>query len=146
MKTILIATDGSPASDDALELGLELADEHHAETVLVHVIPGADVLATSLFGPDGAVPHVVTARDRAPLDAAAARACERGVPVTTRLLRGDTADEIVACADSLEADLIVVGSRGHGALASMLLGSVSRRVLRESRRPVLVVRGVAAAA
>ena len=62
----------------------------------------------------------------------------------TRLLRGDPADEIVAYADTVDADLIVVGSRGHGAVASALLGSVSRGILREARRPVLVVRGAAA--
>jgi nucleotide-binding universal stress UspA family protein len=57
------------------------------------------------------------------------------------MLRGETADEIVAYADTIDADLIVVGSRGHGAIASALLGSVSRGVLHEARRPVLVVRG-----
>jgi nucleotide-binding universal stress UspA family protein len=61
----------------------------------------------------------------------------------TKLLRGDPVDEIVAYADTVDADLIVVGSRGHGAVASALLGSVSRGILREARRPVLVVRGAA---
>jgi nucleotide-binding universal stress UspA family protein len=62
------------------------------------------------------------------------------VPAATKLLRGDPVDEIVAYADSLDVDLLVIGSRGHGALASALLGSVSCGVLRESKRPVLVVR------
>ena len=59
-------------------------------------------------------------------------------------MRGDPVDEIVAFADAFDADLIVVGSRGHGALASALLGSVSRGILGETRRPVLVVRGAPA--
>lgn len=62
---------------------------------------------------------------------------------TTKLLRGDTVDEIVVYADSLDVDLIVVGSQGYGALASALLGSVSRGVLSESKRPVAVIRGLA---
>jgi nucleotide-binding universal stress UspA family protein len=57
-------------------------------------------------------------------------------------LKGRPADEIVAYADSIDADLIVVGSRGHGTLTNALIGSVSRDVLRESRRPVLIVRGM----
>ena len=62
------------------------------------------------------------------------------------MLRGDTVDEIVAYADSCDVDLIVVGSRGHGAIASALLGSVSRDILGESKRPVLIVRAAAVAA
>ena len=56
------------------------------------------------------------------------------------LLRGDTVDEIVAFADSHDVDLIVVGSRGRGAISGALLGSVSRGILGESKRPVLIVR------
>jgi nucleotide-binding universal stress UspA family protein len=88
-----------------------------------------------------ALPHEPTQHDRACLDDALRRAEELGVDAKTRLLAGQPADEIVAYADSIDADLVVVGSRGHGAVASALLGSVSRGVLHESRRPVLVVRG-----
>ena len=57
------------------------------------------------------------------------------------LASGVPVDEIVACADSIDADMIVVGSHGRGAIATAFLGSVSRGVLHEARRPVLVVRG-----
>jgi nucleotide-binding universal stress UspA family protein len=53
---------------------------------------------------------------------------------------GDPAKKIVELADSIGADLIVVGSHGHGAISSALLGSVSRGILHRARRPVLVVR------
>ena len=55
-------------------------------------------------------------------------------------------DEIVAYADSHDVDLIVVGSRGHGAIAGALLGSVSLGLLGESKRPILIVKAATVAA
>jgi nucleotide-binding universal stress UspA family protein len=144
MKRILIATDGSPASTEAVEFGLELADEHEADVIFVNVVPELDVIPAGGFGTTGALSHQFDEHDHEPLEEAAAAAAAHGVYATTRLLAGDVADEIVAFADSHAVDLLVVGSRGLGALTSALLGSVSRGVLRDSRRPVLVVRGLAA--
>ena len=141
MKTILIATDGSDSAREAVELGLELAAEQHARPVVAHVAPQVDVLPSGAFGMTGAQEHELTDYDWIPLEEARKLAAERGIEVETKMLRGDTVDELVAYADSLDADLIVVGSRGHGAIASALLGSVSRGVLHEARRPVLVARG-----
>jgi nucleotide-binding universal stress UspA family protein len=141
MKKILIATDGSDESRQAVDFGLELAEEQGARVVLVHVARAVDVLPTTGFGMTGAVPHDLTDYDWSPLSEARALADERGIDVRTHMLRGEPVDEIVAYADTIDADLIVVGSRGHGTLASALLGSVSRGVLHEARRPVLVVRG-----
>jgi nucleotide-binding universal stress UspA family protein len=145
MNKILVATDGSVSSSEAVTFGVELAAEHDAELIFVHVVPTLDIVPASGFGIGGAFPHQPTLVDRVLLEDAAAVAAEHGIVPTTALLRGDTVDEIVAFADSHDVDVIVVGSRGRGAIANALLGSVSRGILRESRRPVVVVRAGAAA-
>ena len=141
MKKILIATDGSPSAREAIEFGLELAEEHAAEVTFVHVVPVLDRSFADGIGVPAAMPHQIDELDRKPLEDALALAAERDVDARAELLAGIPADEIVAFADTLDADLIVLGSRGRGALATALLGSVSRSVLHEARRPVLVVRG-----
>jgi nucleotide-binding universal stress UspA family protein len=143
MERILIATDGSLSAEHAVEIGLELAEEHGAEPIFVHVAPTMEVLPVGLVGMGAApvsAPHVLDDDDRVPLDKAVRIAEDRGLAGRTKLLTGDAAKEIVAYADSVDADLIVVGSHGHGAVASALLGSVSRGVLSRTTRPVLIAR------
>jgi nucleotide-binding universal stress UspA family protein len=141
LKKILIATDGSRPSQEAVEFGVELAAEQDAAVVFVHVVPLIDRVPMSAFA--NALPHELTEHDREALEEAEALAEQRGIRATTKLLRGDTVGEIVAYPDNLDVEHIVVSSRGHGALASALLGSVSRGVLSESKRPVAVIRGLA---
>ena len=144
MDRVLIATDGSPSAQEAVDFGLELAAEQYAVATFVLVVPALDVVPVGGFGVMGATVHRATEKELEPLEHARKQAEAAGVTAHTRLLRGEPADEIVAFADLIDADLIVVGSRGHGAFTSALLGSVSRGILREARRPVLVVRGTAA--
>ena len=125
MKRILIAVDGSSSGNEAVDVGLALAVEHEAEVTFVHVVPSPPLTF-----------------DHEPLEKAAALAERLGVSAGKTLLVGHPVDEIVAHADSLDVDLIVVGSRGRGALTGALLGSVSLGVLHEAMRPVLVARGV----
>jgi nucleotide-binding universal stress UspA family protein len=138
---ILVATDGSPVSADAVALAFDLAAEHGSELVFVHVVPLLDVAPPEAIDDVGnAFVHVPTAHDHELERAAAATATERGVVATTVLLPGSPAPAIVAHSESCDADLIVVGSHGRGAVASALLGSVSLGVLQASKRSVLVVR------
>jgi nucleotide-binding universal stress UspA family protein len=127
MRRILIAVDGSPSAEQALELGLGLAAEQGAEVAVVHV-----AAPDARSGDPGQAPFLRTAGDRA-------RAL--GIPCVLELAAGDPAREIVALGEALGADLLVVGSRGRGAVAGALLGTVSKGILDRARRPVLVVRG-----
>lgn len=75
------------------------------------------------------------------LDQARQRLARPGLRVETAVLRGRPATAIVDRARTMAADVIVVGSRGHGTIESMLLGSVSAEVVDHSSAPVLVARG-----
>ena len=144
MKKILIATDGSPTARDAVDVGIELAAEQGAEVTFLHVLPADDFVGGGRGAPVFTKPHPVEMDETEIALKEAADAAEAAdVGYTLERMSGDTVDEIVALADSLDVDMIVVGSRGRNAVTSALLGSVSRGVLSESKRPVLVVRAAA---
>jgi nucleotide-binding universal stress UspA family protein len=141
MSTILIATDGSPEAREAVNYGLELAAGEGADVVLLQVIPPIDWTQLDRGAVIRPIPEEIARRHSLAREEAAKLAATHGIPVIAEVLAGDPADEIVTYADDHDVGLIVVGSRGRGTIASTLLGSVSRAVLRDARRPVLVVRG-----
>ena len=143
MKRILVATDGSDAAVEATRFAIELAAEHEAELVIAHVVRSVDLVPATVMQIGGAFPHEPGTQDFELLEDAAALAAEHGVTATTVLLRGETVPELLGYADGHEIDLIVIGSRGRGAVAGVLLGSVSQALLHEARRPVAIVRAAA---
>ena len=142
MNRILVAIDGSPPSSTALQFAVELAAAHRSQLHIVHVVPTVDFASTyEIDSPGAAWPHQPTDHDHVILEEAADLSRQQGVVATTALLGGSPVHAIVASADLQDVELTVVGTRGHGAVASALLGSVSLGVLQHSTRPVVIVRG-----
>ena len=147
MKKILIATDGSESALEALEFGLELAEEQDATAFLVHVAPAVEVVPYANFAaPAPRVPHELDDDDRVPLTEAAEIAALKGVDAKTELLVGNPADEIVAFGDTIDADLIVVGSAWprrdrERAAWQRVAGRAPREPAAGARRPRRARRG-----
>lgn len=137
-KRILLATDGSPDARQALAFARDLALRDDAQVFVVHAF---EPVPTYLGDPiEGRVlaRHVAAGEEVA--NEAGGKLQEDGVNVTVEVLEGPAADAILNVAQVRECDLIVMGSRGHGALASLFLGSVSHRVLAHCPAPVLIVK------
>ena len=129
---ILLAYDGFEHSRHALEEAAKLAAEGKGEIIVLSVVP-PDARGSKSGG------HVML-RPHAHEDVARAHAYlrELGLPSEMKMEAGDPAEEIVAEATTGGYDVVVVGSRGHGALGRLLLGSVSTEVVARAPCPVLV--------
>src|SRR5205823_1574830 len=89
MNKILVATDGSPASREAVEFGVELAEEQNAAVVFVNVVPTLDLVPMNGFCMVGAIPHEPSEYDRRVFEEAETIAEQHDVRSTTKLLNGD---------------------------------------------------------
>lgn len=141
-RSILVALDGSLASTAALGQAIDLARDEGARLTLISV---AAPLRWRPVGPYYVpLPSDDELEQQAQeiLDHAEARVPE-DVSVSTVLRRGEAAKAILERVEQGEHDLVVMGSRGLGRAASLLLGSVSRDVVAHSPVPVLVARAQA---
>jgi nucleotide-binding universal stress UspA family protein len=135
-ETIVLGLDGSEGSWRALPVAVELARRDDAKLVLTHV--EERIIAK------GGMPPVYADEDeiRAEIEREANELSEQGIDASVRtstIVLGGPAHALADIADEVGADLIVVGTRGHSALAGALLGSVTQRLLHISHRPVLAV-------
>ena len=147
MKRIVVGVDGSGHADRAVWAAARLAGQTGADLTLlaVQTLPQAleseakarassgDAATRDLPGAyaDARPAYLLRARDKAAIAGA------RGIETTAVV--GDPAEEIVDAAKRGEADMIVVGRRGRGQVASLLFGSVSLKTLQLASCPVMIV-------
>jgi nucleotide-binding universal stress UspA family protein len=148
MERILAAVDGSAPSLKAVALAADLARQYGAELILLTVDHELSPALTAELEDYARREHISTplsgltlAQAENVLAGARLEAQAKGATrVSTRSSLGDPAEEIIGLAKDQNADLIVLGSRGHGRLAGLLVGSVAQKVVAHASRPVLVVR------
>jgi nucleotide-binding universal stress UspA family protein len=140
---ILLATDGSEEAELAALRAVDLADATDSElhVVLVGVVPTFLKSYPGTLGYYGKLYEQIEEQSRMLLRKQSWRVkAARGTVAGAHLRMGEVAMEIVALAEELGADLIVMGSRGLGGVRRALMGSVSDSVVRHAHCPVLVVR------
>lgn len=140
-RNVLVAYDGSDHAEKALREAIDIAVAGHGRLTLMTAICSPSRWTTAT--PD----TMVAARDLGPeleergreLLQHAVSLVPDDVPVTTVLTQNPIRRALLACAEKGGHDLIVMGSRGRGAVQAALLGSVSHHVLHHSPIPVLIV-------
>jgi nucleotide-binding universal stress UspA family protein len=138
---ILLATDGSSHAKKALEYARDLALRDDAQVIVMHAferVPTYPAYLKEQLKERFLARHIAAGQEVA--NEAAQKLQEAGVDVIVEVVEGPPADAILRVADVRQPDLIVMGSRGHGDLASLLLGSVSHRMLAHTHAPVLIIK------
>jgi universal stress protein A len=140
-QTILVPTDFTDASEQALDAALELAQLWRASIELLHV----NVDPTFLdMAPGGIIPIPVdltefNERKKELLEEAASRVRRAGLTCTTATTTGKAHTEIVEYATKVGAGLVVMGNHEHTGIGGAILGHIAEKVVRHAPCPVLVI-------
>jgi nucleotide-binding universal stress UspA family protein len=142
MQTILLATDGSPSSENATDEAIDLATAT-GRTLRVVTVWNMPIVSGYGYAPYPLPRELADAEREHAHDVAAAavaKAADAGIDATFELRTGLPAEEICAAAEESAASLIVIGAHGWGPVRRFLFGSVSTHVMHAAPCPVLVVR------
>ncbi len=137
---ILLAMDGSPASDRAADFLLTFPWPPETRVTILHVAPQFWMNTDDAQAPLAELSRMERAEAERIISGWTDRLTSKGLNASANVVDGDPAEEIVGRARQLRSDLIVVGHRGLSDVRAFLLGSVSRSVIWEAPCSVLVVR------
>ncbi|MDI6856151.1 MAG: universal stress protein [Candidatus Thermoplasmatota archaeon] len=134
MGTILLGYDGSEASKKAIDKVVSLLKPQD-ELIVVSIVPLPTLKEFAEFDPE-----LSKARALESVNSAIANLKERGLKVIGLVREGDIAEEILKLGNELNCDLIALGDRGLSKVSTFALGSVTEKVMRYAKKPVLVVK------
>lgn len=136
---ILLAVDGSDYARHAAQKAAELV--RSIKPTELRIVAAYNTIPMYLGEPNLQITLDALRRDaQRVIDKAVIEVGEVPCEVHTEILEGDAAEAILNVADARKSDLIVMGSRGHGGLTGLLVGSTSQKVVAHAHCPVLIVR------
>ncbi len=138
---ILIATDGSEPNKKAVTYGIELARLSGAKVNVAYVVDTAAFASVPMDAGWEMMYELLQKEGNEAIQQIVDDAKASGIDIEGSLLEGHPSHEIIEFAHNNEIDVIVLGTLGKGGLDRFLLGSVAEKVTRNSKVPVLVVRG-----
>lgn len=141
-KKILVATDGSKHAEKAVGCAIGLAETFGAELIILSAVEKAQLERLEPYAKESIQEIREKMKSKASqfVDEAEKKAKNKGIKVTKYVLMGDPAELVCDQAEREEADLVVVGTRGGTGIQRVVVGSHAVRIIRWSKRPVLVVR------
>lgn len=135
-ETVVIATDGSASAERGVETALDLADRFDATVHALYVVDADDIRAS----PDEIRDDFENALENAGKEAINFVREHADGDIVTAVRRGRPAAEIIDYANSVDADVVAMGTRGRHGDHAFLLGSVAEAIVRRAPMPVLTVR------
>lgn len=134
---ILVCIDGSKYSNNAVRVSCDMAKKHNSEVVLIYVVDKT-VKSGILAGIE--YTKIVRKYAQEALERAQKTAKSLGIQANLVIKEGNVANEIIQHSKKIHADLIVVGSKGLGAVLRFVLGSVSTKIAQHSLCSVLIIK------
>jgi len=140
-KNIILATDGSKYSENAVEYAVELAKISGARVSAIYVVDTGVFATIPMDVAWENIYELLKAEGNEATDKVEEEAKKSDVDVECFVVEGHPAEEIVKLSETIPADLIVMGTLGKRGLDRFLLGSVAEKISRISKVPVMIVRG-----
>ncbi|WP_395739536.1 universal stress protein [Prosthecobacter sp.] len=141
MNTVLALIDFSDVSSRVLDHAKSLAKAFDSEVVLMHVVPPEPLVVD--FEPPAVPPDVFDARQKE-LSIMRNDLIEQGVHASAEVHGGPLQETLLEQIGSIDPDVIVMGSHGHGSLYHLIVGSVTEGIIRNAQRPVVIIPSVPA--
>ncbi len=141
MKTIVALVDFSDATFKILKQAHHLAKAFDSQVILMHIVPAQPVVMDFMISPTIMEPPSQEAvkADFEKLLMLQESLTQHGVRAETRQFHGAAMEEVLKECKALNADMIIIGSHGHGSFYTLVIGSITAEVLKKATCPVLVV-------